>query len=480
MMRASSLIDRNPALSRMPQNVAMSSEPTSAEALFAEGNHCLAAGDAPAAEACFREAVRIAPDFAEGHANLGFLLEKRGASSEAEICYLRSLTLNPSYAETHLNFGALLANQKRFEEAEAAYRLAIALRRQSPVGWSNLGALYACMKREEDAEQCYRTAMDLDAGYRTARFNLSYLLLRQGRLEEGWRCLEARDWYASLAAHLACPRWRGEALSGKSVLIGYEAGHGDMIQFGRYAAVLKAQGASQITMICHPALKQLFTTLDAVDAVIAFDEQIPQSGWDFWTPPLSIPYYCKTRMDSIPAAIPYLQASPDQIAKWGSMLPADGIRVGLVWKGNPQFENDADRSLPGLNWLVPLGAVADVRFISLQKGEGEAEAAQPPAGLPLMHLGSMIEDFADTAAIVANLDLVICVDTAIAHLAGALGKPCWVLLPYYKTDWRWLTGRTDSPWYPGVMRLFRQAAMGDWTTVIAEVGIALEQFVQQR
>jgi len=458
----------------------MTPERSNASAAFIQGNRHLAAGDGPAAEACFREAARIAPHFAEPYANLGLVLDKKGAAAEAESCYRRSIALNPGHAKTHMNLGALLALQKRFGEAEAAYRRAIALNPRAPVAWSNLGVLYACIKREPEAEQCYRTAMDLDADYATARFNLSYLLLRQGRLEEGWRCLEARDWYAALAARLACPRWQGEALGGKSLLIGCEAGHGDMIQFCRYAAVIKAQGAAHITLLCHPALKRLFATLDAVDAVIGLDEPIARSGWDFWTPPLSIPYHCNTRVDSIPAAIPYLRARPDQIAQWAPTLPAHGIRVGLAWKGSPEFENDADRSLPRLEALVPLGAVTGARFVSLQKGAGEAEAAQPPPGLPLVHFGSRIEDFADTAAIVTGLDLVICVDTALAHLAGALGKPCWVLLPYYKTDWRWLTGRTDSPWYPGVMRLFRQPAMGDWASVITEVGAALQRFVQSR
>ncbi len=452
---------------------------TTAKAFFFEGNRRMAAGDPPGAESCFREAVRISPGFAEAYANLGFLLYKLGRPEEAEFCYRRSIELNPGYSQIHLNFGVFMASQKRFDEAEAAYNQAIMLDPNSAAAWSNRGVLYACMKREEEAEQCYRTALNLDAGYAKAIFNLSYLLLRQGRFEEGWHCLESRNWYSALQAHLACPRWQGEILSGKSLLIGYEAGHGDMIQFCRYAAVLKAQGVSHIAMICHPALKTLFTTLEGVDTVISFDEKVPASGWDFWTPPLSIPYYCKTRIDSIPADVPYLHALPDKIAKWGAILPADDIRVGLVWKGNPRFESDADRSIPGLNELAPLWAVAHVRFISLQKGAGEDEAAHPPEGLSLIHLGSMIEDFADAAAIVASLDLVICVDTAMAHLAGALGKPCWVLLPYYKTDWRWLTGRTDSPWYPGVMRLFRQPEMGNWTAVIAEVRVALEQFVQE-
>jgi Flp pilus assembly protein TadD len=449
-----------------------------AETLFSQGNLCMEAGDVNSAEECFRKAVQIAPDFAEAYANLGLLLDRRGATEAAEAFYWRSLALNPAHSETHLNLGALLASKKRFNEAEAAYRQAIELRPHSPVGWSNLGVLYACMKREGEAEQCYRKAMTLDESYATARFNLSYLLLRQGRLEEGWYYLEARSSSAALAARLACPRWQGESLAGKSILLGYEAGHGDMIQFCRYAAMLKEQGAASITMICHPSLKALFADLEEVDNVISFEEQIPASGWDFWTPLLSIPYYCKTRLDSIPAKIPYLQAPPNLISKWASLLPENGLRVGLVWKGNPLFENDADRSLPSIDVLASLGTVAGVNFISLQKGAGEDEAERPPSGLPLINLGSQLEDFADTAAVVASLDLVICVDTAIAHLTGALGKPCWVLLPEYKTDWRWLIDRTDSPWYPGVMRLFRQSTMGNWAAVIAEVVTALDQLVK--
>ncbi|MBF0557812.1 MAG: tetratricopeptide repeat protein [Nitrospirae bacterium] len=458
----------------------MNSTSTNSKTLFFKGNSCMAAGDDDGAESCFREALRLSPDFAEAYANLAFLLAKKGVPEEAERCYGRSIALNASCPQTYLNFGAFLAKQKRFEEADAAYSLAIMLNPQSPAAWSNRGVLYACMKREKEAEEFYRMALNLDNGYSEARFNLSYILLRQGRFEEGWYCLEARNWYGVQKGHLECPRWQGEVLTGKSLLIVIEKGHGDMIHFCRYAAVLKAQGVSQITLICHPALKTLFATLEGVDTVISYDEKVRVLGWDYWTPPLSIPYYCKTRIDSIPATLPYLKALPEQIAKWEPMLPGDGIRVGLVWKGNPKFENDADRSIPGLSLLAPLWAVANVHFISLQKGAGEDEAEHPPAGLSLIHLGSRIKDFADAAAIVASLDLVICVDTAVAHLTGALGKPCWVLLPGYMTDWRWLTGRNDSPWYPGVMRLFRQREVGNWTAVIAEVGVALERFMQEQ
>ena len=460
----------------------MSARRTKAEELFFEGTRALSAGDIARADLFLRQAIDLDPDFAEAHANLALVAEKQGALASAESCYQKSIALNPSIARTHLNLGALLAAQKQFFKAEAAYKQALMLDPCAPA-WSNLGVLYACMKRETEAEHCYRTAIALDAEYQTARFNLSYLLLRQGRLEEGWQSFEARDWYAALARRLDFPRWQGESLQGKSLLIGFEAGHGDMIQFGRYAAVLKQQGARHITMICHPALRRLFSTLAGVDHAIPFDQAIPTSGFDCWTPPMSIPFYCGTRMETIPAQLPYLSPLPGEKDKWANRLqtcvPASGLRVGLVWKGNPKFENDADRSLQSLDLLAPLGKVSGVQFVSLQKGWGEDEAQHPPAGLSLIHLGSMIEDFADTAAIIANLDLVICIDTAVAHLTGAMGKPCWVLLPDYKTDWRWFTERSDSPWYPGAVRLFRQASSGGWPAVIKTVAEELELFARQ-
>ncbi|MEI8168523.1 MAG: tetratricopeptide repeat protein [Rhodoferax sp.] len=451
-----------------------------AEAQFFEGNRHMAAGNFDAAENCFRQAIRLAPDLSEAYGNLGFVMDHQGDVVQAEDCYRQSLALDPGSSTLHLNLGALLASQKRFKQAQAAYEEAIFHEPQSPAAWSNLGALFAGMKREEEAESCLRKAIQLDGSYAKAHFNLSYLLLRQGRFEEGLRSLEARDWYTALANYLACPRWQGESLVGKSLLIGYEAGHGDMIQFCRYAKALKAQGAGRITLLCHPALKTLLMTLDSVDAVMAYDENIPKSGWDFWTPLMSIPYYCQTRAENIPAEIPYLQANAGLMPKWRDALPDASLRVGLVWKGNPKFENDADRSLASLDLLAPLGAVKQACFISLQKGEGEDEALRPPTGLSLLALGSQMTDFADAAAIVAQLDLVICVDTAMAHLTAALGKPCWLLLPDYMTDWRWGSEGAGSLWYPGVMRIFRQSQPGDWNAVVNDVVAALQEFATAR
>jgi Flp pilus assembly protein TadD len=455
-----------------------------AEHLLIEGNRLMSCGSSSEAESCFREAIRLAPGFAQAHNNLGLVLEQQGAPAEAEHHFLRSIALNPDSAKSQLNLGALLADQKRFSEAESAYRRALELVPDSPAAWSNLGVLQACCKREEEAEQSHRKAIDLDPQYRTAYFNLSYLLLRQGRFEEGWRCLEAREWYARLEQIFTCPRWRGESLQGRSVLIGFEAGHGDMIQFCRFAALLKARGAARITLIGHPALKTLLATHESIDAVFAFDDAIPSLDVDFWTPPLSIPYYCQIRADSIPAELPYLRPNIELVERWSSLLQREcgssDFRVGFVWKGNALFENDGERSIHDIKLLEPLARIGGVRLISLQKGAGEEEARNTPAGLPLLHLGSDISDFADSAAIVSNLDLVISVDTAMAHLAGALGKQCWVLLPDYKTDWRWLVGRSDSPWYPQVMRLFRQPHMGGWAEVITEVCVELRSLVAAR
>ncbi len=455
---------------------------TRAEALFLEGNDLMGA-DACRAECCFREAIRLQPEFAQAHANLALLLEQQGRPTEAEHEYRRAIALNQHLDRTLLNLGALLTVQKRFAEAEAAYGEALKLNPGSPAPWSNLGVLLACRKEEEEAERCYRRALELDSGYSLARFNLSYLLLRQGRLEEGWLCLEARNWYASLEKRVSSPRWQGESLKGKSLLIGFEAGHGDMIQFCRFAAILKAGGAARITLLCHPALKTLFSSLKAVDLLLSFDEELPPEQWEFWIPPFSIPYHCRTRLDSIPAEIPYLYADRKLVERWsgelGEKYEPSTLRVGLVWQGNPDFENDGERSLPNLEPLEPLGGIEGVRFFSLQKGKGEAQAAEAPTTLPLVNLGPRIADFADCAAVVMNLDLIISVDTAVAHLAGALGKECWLLLPDYMTDWRWLTGRSDSPWYPGVMRLFRQSRRGEWGPVVAELCQALAERISR-
>jgi Tfp pilus assembly protein PilF len=450
------------------------------ETLFQQGNQYLAAGDAVAAEQCFRAALQIAPCQPELHANLAYVLQLQGDLRQAHAHYESALDLDPTLAQVHLNYGTLLHAQKHLAQAQEAYTQAIVLMPEAPGGWSNLGGLFASTKQDALAELCCRQALARDANHIKAHINLAYVLLRQGRFEEGWRCLERRDWYASLQAALPCLRWQGEPVQGKTLLMVQEAGHGDMIQWVRYAAVLKHQGAASIGVLCHPALTSLMTTLDGVDQVLSFDDELPAAAWDCWTPVFSLPYHCQTRLNTVPASIAYLHAPAHLLAKWQSLQVSGDLHVGLVWQGNPLFDNDADRSLPVLELLAPLWQVPGVTFISLQKGQGEDQARHPPPGQALLNLGAQIDDFADTAAIITQLDLVIAVDTAVAHLAGALGKPCWVLLPAYQTDWRWLEGRSDSPWYPGVLRLFRQSQPGDWSDVVAQLQSALATFAADR
>lgn len=445
-----------------------------AAALFVSSNECLAAGDFNAAATLLREALRLAPEFPEAHANLALVLERLGQLDDAEASYRQALALAPRAPEILINYAGLLAARRRHADAEALYLAALQADPGSLRAWTHFGVLLATGKREIEAEQCYRTALSLDPDAAEARFNLAYLLLRQGRYAEGWPCLEARDWYAPIERSLGLPRWQGESLVGKALLIGLEAGHGDMIQFCRYVPLLKAAGARRVSVLCHPPLARLLRTLPGVDEVLAVGDPAPAESWDYWSPPLSLPYHLQTRVATIPADLPYLAAESALIADWAAcMADGSGTRVGLVWKGNPRFANDGERSLPSLHTLAPLAGIPGVRFYSLQKGAGEAEVGDPGRPFPIVDLGSRITDFTDTAAIIANLDLLISVDTAAAHLAGALGKPCWVLLPDYQTDWRWLAGRDDSPWYPGAVRLFRQPAGGGWSPVIAAVAAAL-------
>ncbi|WP_153109977.1 tetratricopeptide repeat protein [Propionivibrio limicola] len=450
-----------------------------AEELFFAGVCLTESGDVAGAQDAYRKALAISPDFAEAHANLGLLLERNAQFDAAEHHQRRAVEINPQQPQFLINLGALLIRLKRFDEAELICRQALLQAPLSASAWTNLGVLQTCTFQDAEAEQCHRTAIALDAENLSAPTNLAHLLLRQGRYEEGWRYYEQRKTYEQLERLFTFPRWQGDPLHGKKLLIGIEMGHGDMIQFSRYARIAKEHGASRVGILCHPGLKRLFESLAGVDEIIAANETVPREGWDYWTPPMSFPYFFKTRLDSIPAQIPYLSAKPDQIRRWAQAIGSEekGKRIGIVWRGNPRFENDADRSIHDMALLASLGDIAGTRFFNLQKGLTADEANELSTHLPCDDLGPQLDDFADTAAVVENLDLVITVDSAVAHLAGALERPCWVLLPAFKTDWRWLLNRDDSPWYPAGMRLFRQDKPGDWATVLGKVRKALEGLV---
>jgi len=456
-------------------------DPTSpvarAERLFHAGNRHLERHDNAAAEQCFREAIALNPAFGEAHTNLAFLLDVKGQPLAAEIAYQQALACGADSPELHLNLGVLLTAQKRFEEALRSYANALRCAPDSSAVWSNLGVLWLMLKQDEDAATCLHRALELNPANTKAQFNLAYLHLRQGRFDSGWHYFESRSWYGPATHTLGCARWnKGAPLVGQSIVVCFDAGHGDVIQFCRYIPLLKkARGAARVTLVCHPGLTTLMQTVEGLDTVMGFDQELPEGAWDCWVPLLSLPYHFDTRGDTIPAPIPYLAADRQAVQDWAALLPRSGLRVGLVWKGNPSFENDSERSLPRLQTLAPLWEVPGVVFVSLQKSAGDDDGEPQRDALPMLRLGPRLRDFADTAAVVCNLDLVICVDTAVAHLAGALGKPCWVLLPDFMADWRWLSEGTSSAWYPGTMRLFRQHRRGDWSGVVHEVAHCLSR-----
>ena len=430
----------------------------------------------PEAEASYRQALSIRPDYAEAHYNLGTVLQNPDRLAEAEIAYREALRINPGAVEALNNLGNVLHTIGRLPEAAATYRQAIALRPELAEAHYNLGYVLKGLRRLPEAQAAYRQAIALNGDYAEATFALSILLISAGQFDEGWELYEARYRmrefiHGKTVGLLPCARWRGEPLAGKSVLVWQEDGLGDMLQFGRYLSQLKALGVTRITVVCMVALRRLFATIDGVDAVLDHQTGLAEAaGYDYWTSTMSLPLHVGTTIETIPDAS-YLRADSSLIGHWRARLaslPA-GRKIGVVWKGNPRHHNDANRSLSSLAVLAPLWSVPDVSFVSLQKGQGEDEAQSPPAGQPLLHLGSEVTDLADSAAIVAQLDLVICVDTSIAHLAGSLGKPCWLLLPAEDPDWRWMHDRTDSPWYPQTMRLFRQSAGEGWAAVVERV-----------
>ncbi|MDP9044614.1 MAG: tetratricopeptide repeat protein [Pseudomonadota bacterium] len=448
------------------------------------------------AEVAFRDALQRAPDDASAHTNLGLLLQGLGRLDEAETHQRRALERAPGSAEIHSNLGNLLASRHHDEEAETLLRRAVAL----DPGWApartNLGVLLADQARDGEAEATFRAALALRPTDPLTRLNLGRLLLAQGRFAEGWDLHEARHDPALpdngiAPPPVALPQWRGESLAGLALLVWPEQGLGDQIQFCRFVPRLKALGAARITLVCQRPLLALFETLAGVDRVYPADvvdnafQVDPEAlaSHDLWTFPMSVPACLGTDLGTLPqVAPPYLAAPAAALARWRDRLPAvpGTLRVGLVWRGNPRHDNDADRSLPDLQTLAPLWQVPDVSVVSLQFGRAGLAAHDAPRHQPLLHVGDQIADFADTAGALEALDLLICVDTSIAHLAGALGRPCWVLLPRRKTDWRWLRSGEASPWYPVGMRLFRQTTPGDWGETVEHVRDALMAWAPAR
>jgi tetratricopeptide (TPR) repeat protein/SAM-dependent methyltransferase len=479
---------------------------------------------------CFRQAIALKPDYAEAYDNLGNVLQESGRNAEAIDCYRRVVTLNPASAPTHYNLGVALKDAGHPEEAATALRQALALQPASEeahfqlgetlsalgqfvqavgsyqralavkpnnaaahfalgnalvslgrtadvvlcyqrglaldpgAAWahSNLGLALQTQNRLVEAIASFERAIALDPGYASAHWNLSMARLLGGDFERGWQDYGWR-WQTpdNPPRMLSQPEWQGEPLVGETIFLYAEQGLGDTLQFVRYASLVAARGA-KVVLEVQPELRRLLAELPGVDMLIARGDPLPP--FDRQLPLLSLPRVYGTRLDTIPAAVPYLAADPQLAEVWRERLAAlTGLRVGLVWAGSTIHPNDHNRSLDP-SALTPFGALPGVSYVSLQKGRAIEGL---PAQMQVLDAAPELNDFADTAAALANLDLLITVDTSVAHLAGAMGKPVWLLLPF-SPDWRWLLERDDSPWYPS-MRLFRQAEPGTWGAVLQQV-----------
>lgn len=409
------------------------------------------------AAAAFAEAIRIQPDTAAFHSNRGNALKEMGDLDGASAELQAAIALQPDNAEAHNNLGVVYSEREMHEAAVECYLKAIALNARYSDAYTNMGnSLFSTGDASRAVQSC-RKAVEVAPDSPAAHWNLAVALLRTGNFEAGW---PEHEWRLHTKLKFPKrpfpqPQWKGEDLAGRTILLHCEQGFGDAIQNVRYVKLV-AQRGGRLILECHPELRRLFDDFPGADRVIARGEDLPH--FDLHCPLSSLPYACRTRLETIPAEVPYLKEEPETARKWRDKLSGRGLKVGLVWAGNPTHPNDRTRSIR-LQQLAPL-AKGGVEFHSLQKGPPAEQAGLPPVGMRLIDHCRELDNYVDTAALISQLDLVIAVDTSVAHLSGALGRPTWVLIPFV-ADCRWLIGRSDSPWYP-TMRLFRQHARERW------------------
>jgi tetratricopeptide (TPR) repeat protein len=428
----------------------------------------------------YEKVLSLTPHMAEANNNLGAVYYRQGLLDKALARFQHALTQRPRSAEAHNNMANVLKEQGKFEEALACYIRADKLKPGDAGVLNNMGDVLRRLNRFDEAISRLRKAIAIKPALAEAHYNLSLSLFMLGDLAAGLPLYERRldiesnPQYAAsgvgstLTKLSAVQRWQGEPLHQKSLLIWTEQGIGDSLMMLRYLPLLKGKGVGQVAAYCGPELVSVFE--DKVDLVIRNTEPLPAHRFDMHCPVMSLPYVFKTTLASIPNDGPYLTPSPASKKQWATRLRRyPGPKVGLVWAGNRQLKSDHLRSMT-LDRYAPLLEVNGVHFFSLQKGDPSKELQS--LGWPIQDWMHDCGNILDTAALVANLDLVISVDTAVAHLTGALGKPVW-LLNRFESEWRWMMEREDSPWYPS-MRIFRQSAVHDWNGVINRVRSELE------
>jgi tetratricopeptide (TPR) repeat protein len=466
---------------RTQGEAALRLDPADAENHHALGVTLQLLGRSADAAACQRAAIARAPGHGAAHRNLGAALKELGRLDEALAALDQAIALRPDDADAHNNRGVVLEDLGRFAEALSAVDRALALRPTYAQAHANRGAILVDLRRFAAALDSYDRCLDLAPGDIGAEWNRSLALLSLGRMREGW-LLHERRWSvrgAPTPRATSRPRWTGEPgqeVAGRTILLWGEQGLGDQIQFARFAAQVAARGA-RVLLETDPRLAPLLDGIAGVTRVVPSDTPLPDEAFDLHCPLMSLPAALGSELSTIPADIPYLRVPEAARARWAAMLgPASRPRVGLAWSGNPAHANDARRSIPLARLNALLGA--PVEWVGLQRDLRASDRAALDALPRLRHSGAALADFADTAALCAACDLVITVDTSIAHLAGALGRPAWILLPF-NADWRWLHDRDDSPWYP-TATLRRQTRPGDWDDVLERVARDLAAWIAAR
>lgn len=429
----------------------------------------------------YRAVIARKPDFAMAICNLGVTLRAQGKLTESVDAYQQALAIKPDYDWALVNLGAVLLDQGDTDGAIAACRRAVRIRPDMVNAWFNLASACKAACQLPEAEAALRRTIALQPDFAEAHFTLGQVLLAQGNLTEGWAeydwrwKLQQYAWLRNVHGDFAQPRWTGEALAGKTILIYAEQGLGDAIQYVRYIPRIVAL-AQHVVFAVHPPLMALFKGLAGV-TLIALDASV-LPAFDVHCPLLSLPRMCGTTLDNIPAPGPCIHARAEDECRWHPRLDVRYLRVGIVWAGNPTQTGDRFRS-PRFAAVKPLFGISGVQFVALQLGAGreDLDGTVLPAGL--LDLGAEIDNFTDTAAIMTGLDLVISSCTAPLHLAGAMGVPVWGMIPY-SPHFPWLLGRADSPWYPS-LRLYRQDSYGsDWDDVVKRIGTDLAALAATR
>jgi Tfp pilus assembly protein PilF len=447
--------------------------PERADLLNARGAALLAQGDSAAAISCLSAAVALAPEYSDALYNLGCAHQAAGDLDAAADAFHRAQKQDPENISIYNNLGVVFKDLDHIEDAVACLRAGLDIDPDSARLHHNLGLAFRQGGDPAAAVRCFDRVLDIDPANVNAHFCRATALLLGGDYAAGFDDYEWR-WRmpGGKPRRFASAAWDGAADAAATVLLHHEQGHGDSIQFARFVPLVRER-VGRVVLECPPALTRLLATVDGVDEVVADGAT---ADADAHAALGSLPRLLGTRLDSLPAEVPYLRPDPALTALWAPRLDVPGLKVGLVWAGNPRQPSDRKRSTR-LAVLAALGAIEGASFFSLQVGPGRRDLDDGPPPFPLVDLGSEIGDFADTAAIIEQLDLVITTCTSVAHLAGALGRPVWTML-CRDADWRWLVDRTDSPWYP-TMRLFRQRRAGDWAGVVDDVGGALAALIEE-